>query len=123
MSDKKCPLVGSAVFGDGQEDNPCELCALIYSLSSVVDESKRELEDTKVMKAFRRMEATLKELKKSHKVCAGCGLCFGGFHIAAETKNIKGLGIVCQWCADEIEKQGLKIFLERMKQGREAYND
>lgn len=69
--------------------------------------------------AFKTLKAEFTKLNNSHKKCAGCGLCFGGNHIALEFRNVPELkGDVCQYCASDIDEHGLEEFIERVKRAK-----
>jgi len=101
----------------------CELCILIKDLGKLVDETAKQIKKLEPVIAFERMKKEYGKLRKTHHVCAGCGLCFGGHHIAFPAKIVPKVGGVCQWCAAEINKNGLTAFKKRLKtEKKEAKN-
>jgi len=110
----KCPLTKDAHV----EDAPCDLCALIQKLGELVSKASKEVKELEPIKQFNRMKAGYNELNKTHKRCAGCGLCFGGSHIAFPY-FVNGIGRVCQWCSQDIDKKGIEAFKKSMKRQNE----
>jgi hypothetical protein len=115
MVNNNCKIVNN--IGEGSEGkNPCEICSAIVKLGEIVNQTKKEIGLLEPVKAYQRMLVEYKKLSNSHLKCVGCGLCFGGHHIAKTFRYIKELkGDVCQWCAIDIDKNGLELFIQRVK--------
>lgn len=121
-----CPITKEKIGLSEKGKIPCELCALVQHLHTLVLEAGKEIAVKKLellkefnslepVQQFEQMKTELHKLEKSHKRCAGCGLCFGGHHIAVSMRNVPEIGEVCQWCAKEIDRQGLEVFKKRIK--------
>jgi hypothetical protein len=110
----KCPI--SQETGKSEENKiPCEYCATIKGLGELVSKAREEIKKLEAVIAFEKMKKEYSKLSRSHDHCAGCGLLFGGYHIAKKMQYIRGIGNVCQWCFQDIEKQGVEEFKERMR--------
>lgn len=102
---QKCPLKEPIATSEEGTSMPCEVCNVIKHLANVFTELEAK---------YKEIRKEYLEIKRSHWNCAGCGLCFGGKHIAIPNK-IEGLGDVCQWCKVDIDKYGLASFMKRIK--------
>jgi Fe-S-cluster-containing dehydrogenase component len=91
---------------------------MIQKLATTVEATKKDIEALESVKAYREMYWDMKELRASHKTCPGCGMCFGGHHLAVPFKHYKDIGYVCEWCADSIKKEGITAFNKRRKEGK-----
>ena len=100
----ECPLIECKEAGLRDGNLPCELCTLLETIR--IECNKDKANTKKLIKLY-------SELKRTHKKCPGCGLCFDGSHIAFPV-FVKGIGNVCQWCAKEIQKQGIDKFKKRL---------
>jgi len=109
---KECTINQDEIGAAIEDKIPCELCALIYKLREVFSQTSKDIEELEPVIAWREMKKQLHKLEKTHHKCAGCGLCFGGSHIAWPTRNVKGLGDVCQWCTKQIDEVGLQQFMK-----------
>lgn len=111
-----CPKVAEGEVGLSEDGKtPCELCAIIDSLRILIAETAKEVKQLEPVKAYARMRMEFLKLQQTHKKCPGCGLCFGGFHIALPV-YVEGIGDVCQWCAKDIKQVGLEKFMRKLKQ-------
>ena len=79
----------------------------------------KQIKESEPLRLYKQAAKTYSELNKSHRRCAGCGLCFGGHHIAKPAATYKELGEVCQWCKKTIDKIGIKKFKESIKPNAE----
>jgi hypothetical protein len=61
---------------------PCELCSIINELGKLVSETGKQVRQLEPVIAYERMKKEYLKLSNSHAHCAGCGLMFGGQHIA-----------------------------------------
>jgi hypothetical protein len=111
-----CKLVGQRAIepASATRGYPCDLCLQLGVMREAIVKMNKEYEHSDAMKSYNRALAILRELEKTHIKCAGCGLCFGGLHIATKMQTVPALGPVCQYCAKEIEKYGLSEFLKRV---------
>lgn len=107
-----CPFLGKDITQ--LEKEPCDFCQLISQIGAIVEKSGKEVRKLEPVIAYNKMQREYKKLKRTHKRCAGCGLCFGGDHIAFPG-IVPGIGEVCQWCEAEIEEGGLDEFKARLK--------
>ncbi len=111
-----CSRIDKAKLGPssiGME--PCHLCALVASLTSEINALATKIEKMPEMVELKNVKRQLGELRASHNKCPGCGLCYDGDHIARPMEQVKGLGRVCQWCAQDIKRYGLEHFLKASK--------
>ena len=112
-----CPKALVENIGLSEEDKfPCELCSIIEDLKIIVGEAAKEVKQSELVKTYERMKKEYRKLLKTHRKCPGCGLCFGGFHLAFPHYE-KGIGNVCQWCAKDIADNGIEKFKEKLKKG------
>jgi hypothetical protein len=110
-----CPKIAEV-----KEKLPCELCDLIVELRKIVSQTGADIKQLAPVIAYEAMKKDMAKIEKMHKKCAGCGLCFGGEHIAMK-RYVANIGYVCQWCEKEIETRGINDFIKRKKiQDREA---
>ena len=100
-----CKMVKRIPAPSSEGGIPCELCDVLDNMGEKLNEFAR---------TFNTLKKTFEALQKTHKRCNGCGLCFGGHHVAFP-KDVPGIGEVCQWCAQEIKDKGLETFKERRK--------
>jgi hypothetical protein len=112
---KEC-IINKVEIGKAEDNVPCELCALILELGKLVNETAKQIKQLEPVIAYEKMKEEFSILNKTHTKCKGCGLCFGGHHLAFP-KEVDGIGEVCQWCEEEIKKLGLKKFKARITKG------
>jgi hypothetical protein len=129
---ERCTLVdGKRVEPSDMGGIPCELCLVLdtmdKSLNALLkkintseaviyrDKLNIMIRESKAMKDYKAAVATHLRLSKSHKKCKGCGMCFGGEHLAFVFTNLPGFGDICEWCANELKENGRQAFIERRK--------
>ena len=118
MNEQECPKIQRIITGLASEGKaPCELCAIIDALRKVVASATKQINTSEAVKAWKQMQKEFQKIHANHWVCAGCGLCFGGKHLAEPVKFVKDLGHVCRWCDSEIKEWGLEKFLASKKRG------
>jgi hypothetical protein len=134
---EKCPLEKT------MENNvPCGYCSLMFELQNrasnlrteiantelvlsikeaekLIAKARKQIEGSEASKALKEMESLSRKVNRSHMKCAGCGLCFGGKHLADNTTHVEGVGDICQWCSAELKRMGIKPWLERIHKGLE----
>ena len=83
------------------------------------NKKKNEFNDAKLpfTNLLSKLARAVSIIDKGHPKCLGCGLLFGGYHIAYPT-TIAGIGEVCQWCWEDYRKYGRAVFLKRLHQVR-----
>jgi hypothetical protein len=99
-----------------QKKQPTSDRLLALEKSLMWDERVKELtKGLPIISLLEKLKEARSTLDRNHPECPSCGLCYGGFHIAAPTLEVKGLGTICQWCAKDYKKQGQARFLKRLE--------
>ena len=112
--DKTCPQ--KADLKPSQFGGPaCEICAAIKQLGEIVDRTKHAIDESETIKAYQEMLKEYKKINSAHKTCVGCGLCFGGNHLAFPAYTSTDGKQFCQYCAAGIKKRGYNVFMKLAK--------
>jgi hypothetical protein len=104
-----CPL-NAEIKPITQGGPACELCSALQTMSKKMIEMEKEYNRLPAVIEFKRLQKEFSELDKSHRKCAGCGLCFGGAHLA-EVFSRHGGKDYCQYCTVKIKKIGITAFV------------
>lgn len=98
-----------------ERELPCYMCDLIVNIGNEINKLDTDVNSLQFVKDLKELKKLYSTLKSSHKQCVGCGLCFGGQHMAIPTKFQPGIGMLCQYCTEYFSKVGQQRFLKSME--------
>ena len=104
-----CPL-NAEIKPITQGGPACELCSALRTMTKKMAEMEKEYNRLPAVIEFKRLQKDFADLDKSHRKCAGCGLCFGGAHIGEVFSKHNGKDY-CQYCTAKIKKIGIVAFV------------
>jgi len=99
----------------------CELCSAMITLSKRMNDLSVEFNNSPMVREYKKIREDYNILENSHRKCDGCGICFGGYHIAKKFLTIDKKSY-CQYCVVDIKKNGIKSFNERIGKGNSKGN-